>query len=427
MSRRRWLRRTGGATVGIAAASWAPALAAAAANDPKRTKSIIVLWLAGGPATIDLWDLKPGHDNGGPFREIPTATPGIRISEHLPLLAKRMNEMAVVRSMATREGDHGRATYLATTGYVPQGALQFPAFGSLVSNELGDETADLPGYVSVVPDRDRRLGGGFLGPRHSPLVVDGGGRRGDSNGDGTIRVPDLAASDHVTDERMQDRLDLLTAQESEFVHGDGHPVVDSIRSAGEQAVRLMQPDAAGAFRIEDEPDALRHAYGRNEFGQGCLLARRLVERGVPFVDVTLGGWDTHQENFDRVQSLSSTLDAGFATLMTDLAERGMLDSTVILCLGEFGRTPRINGNAGRDHWPLSWSTVLAGGGVPGGRVVGETSADGMEVVGDAVTIPDLLATVCKLVGIDPMKQNMSNVGRPIRIADPEAAAIEALL
>ena len=204
-------------------------------------------------------------------------------------------------------------------------------------------------------------------------------------------------------------------------------MVESIQASASRAVRLMQPQAAAAFNLNEEKDSIRASYGRNLFGQGCLLARRLVERGVACVEVTLDGWDTHQDNFERVKGLSTTLDLGFATLLADLEDRGLLDSTVVVCMGEFGRTPKINGGNGRDHWPASWSVVLAGGGIKGGRAIGKTSSNGMAVEEKPQTIPNVIATLCKTVGLDPTKQNMSNVGRPIRLADPSAKPIVGVL
>jgi uncharacterized protein (DUF1501 family) len=189
----------------------------------------------------------------------------------------------------------------------------------------------------------------------------------------------------------------------------------------------MDPEAASAFDLAGEPATLRTAYGRDVFGQGCLLARRLVERRVPFVEVTLGGWDTHRNNFEQVQRLSQRLDAGFSTLLTDLRDRGLLESTLVVCLGEFGRTPRINANAGRDHWPATWSVALAGGGIRGGQAVGSTTADGTEVADRPIAVPDVIATICHSLSIDPRRQNISNVSRPIRIADPDAKPIRELL
>lgn len=420
-SRRDWLRTA--ARVGVVGSvpSWLAPLAAAA-DDPRRTKSVVLLWLNGGPATIDLWDLKPGHENGGEFREAQTTAPGLRISEHLPRLAARGTDLAVVRSLTSREGDHGRATVFVKTGYTPQGPIQFPHVGAAVARELASESLDLPAFVSVAPGRGAGVGGGFLGPKFAPLAI---GETATSPAD--LTVPDLTRAAGVTAAALDDRVGLLAGLERRFEADRPSPVVDVLQAATAKAVRLMKPEAASAFDLTTEPARVRDGYGRTLFGQGCLLARRLVERGVPFVEVTLGGWDTHNNNFAQVKTLSAALDAGFAALLGDLRGRGLLDSTVVVCVGEFGRTPRINARAGRDHWPASWAAVLAGGGIKGGQAVGRTSADGTEVADQPVRVPDLVATVCRAIGIDPARQNMSNVGRPIRIADPGAQPIAGLL
>lgn len=423
ISRRELLRCTAVGVGSASASGWFKLFAADAAKNPQRQKSVILLWMNGGPATIDMWDLKPGHKNGGLFKEIETSAAGVRISENFPKLAKCAKEMALIRSMTGKEGDHGRASQFALTGYVPQGAIQFPALGSLFAHESGRDDLDLPGFVSITPARlGANLGGGFLGPRYSPLAIgeEGGGLDG-------LKVPDLDRSPGVSAAAQNDRLNVLNGLERQFGEGRSSSVIAGLQAATARAVRLMRPEAAAAFRIEDEKDDLRATYGRNLFGQGCLLARRLVERGVAFVEVTLGGWDTHQNNFERVKGLSENLDTAFAALLDDLQQRGLLDSTLIVCMGEFGRTPKINGNDGRDHWPASWTAVLAGGGINGGQAIGKTTPDGTAVEDRPVKVPDLIATMCKAVGIDPAKQNMSNVSRPIRIADPSAKPIgEAL-
>jgi hypothetical protein len=394
----------------------------------------------GGPSQTDTFDLKPGHRNGGPFREIATAVPGIRISEHLSRVAKHMDRMALVRSMSTREGDHGRATFLLRTGYLPQGPIQYPTLGALVSRELGDDRSELPNFVSIAPHRflsPAAYDAGFLGPVHAPLIVgDAGFPFGAAQDDyqQALKVQDLAPPAGVDGRQVGARIRLLEDLEQEFV--SRHPGVPprSHATAYGRAARLMRSAAGKAFDLDEEPAALRDAYGRNLFGQGCLLARRLVERGVPFVEVTLGGvagdnlgWDTHVQNFDAVRRLCGVLDPAWATLMEDLRSRGLLDSTLIVWMGEFGRTPAINPNNGRDHFPGAWSTVLAGGGIRGGQVVGRTSPDGMAVEERPVTVPDLLATVCGALGIDPLKQNVSNVGRPIRVVDKAARPIQEVL
>jgi uncharacterized protein (DUF1501 family) len=422
-TRRDCLRLSAVGAAGLSHSGWLRALAADAPGRPKRRKSVILLWLNGGPATIDMWDLKPGHENGGPFKEIGTAVAGVRIGEHVPKMAARMGDVALVRSMGTKEGDHGRARVVGLTGYAPQGPVRYPALGSLVAHELADPEGDLPGFVSIGGREGDALGGGFLGPRYSPLVV--GAAAPKAAGDG-VTVPDLDRPAGVSAAAQAKRLELLAGLEGGFERA-GDPVADSLRAASDRAVRMMRPEVARAFDLDDEKKPLRESYGRAAFGRGCLLARRLVERGVAFVEVVLDGWDTHQNNFDRVKGLCGELDAGFSALLADLKDRGLLGDTLVVCQGEFGRTPKINGNAGRDHWAGAWTAVLAGGGVKGGQVVGKTTKDGSAVDGAPTRTPDLIATVVSAVGIDPMKQNESNVGRPIRIADPGAKPIEGLL
>jgi uncharacterized protein (DUF1501 family) len=231
----------------------------------------------------------------------------------------------------------------------------------------------------------------------------------------------------VGPQQSLDRYALLRRLERPFLESHRGTAADGHESAYARATRLMTPAAREAFALEDEPDAIREKYGRAAFGQGCLLARRLVERGVPFVEVTLGGWDTHADNFTAVRQLSGVLDAAWSALLEDLRDRGLLDHTHVAWMGEFGRTPAINPRAGRDHYPKAWSVVLGGGGIQGGQIVGRTSDDGLEVVDRPVTTPDLIATICLALGLDPMKQNMSNVDRPIRLADPVARPLREIL
>jgi hypothetical protein len=310
----------------------------------------------------------------------------------------------------------------------------------LIANELGRDDSELPNFVSIAPNKGispASFDPGFLGAPMAPLLVGNGGQPGNANnmnrGD-DLRVQDLEPSKDLSREAMDARLEKLRAMNGRFFESFAGAPADSYRAAYERAVRLMHSKAATAFSLEEEADTVRDAYGRNQFGQGCLLARRLVERGVPFVEVSLGGidqqilgWDTHLENFDRVKQLSTVLDNAWGSLMEELHQRGLLETTTILWMGEFGRTPKINDQKGRDHWQQSWTTVLAGGGIHGGQVVGRTSADGMSVEDRPVTIPDLLGTVCQTLGIDPSKSNISNVGRPIRIVDPIAQPLKEIV
>jgi hypothetical protein len=437
LSRRDWLRLSAAGVVGWSVSGWLETLAAHAAADPQRKRSCILLWMNGGPSQMDTFDLKPGTANGGPYKEAATKVPGLKISEHLPKIAAHADRLAVVRSMSTKEADHGRATYLMRTGRLPGGPIQYPVLGSFLSKELERPDTELPGFVSIAPFRffnPAAYGPGFLGPQYAPLVVgeNGGPQRpGQADYDAALKVRDLDLPTEVSGKRAAARVGLLDEMEQEFVAAHPDAPAQGHRTAYQRAVTLMRSSAVKAFDLSGEPATLRDSYGRNLFGQGCLLARRLVERGVPFVEVTLGGngpaWDTHQNNFDQVKTLSQTLDPAWGTLMDDLQARGLLDSTLIVWMGEFGRTPKINGNKGRDHWAVSWSTVLAGGGIKGGQAIGKTSADGMAVEERPVSVADFLATVCLALGLDPMKQNNSNVGRPIRLADPSAKPIKEVI
>jgi len=425
---------------GVSLSQWLPAFAEEAAASNERRRSCILLWMSGGPSQMDTFDLKPGHANGGPYKTIETSVPGIEISEHLPRLARQMEHCAIIRSMTTKEGDHTRATYLLRTGYLPQGPVQYPTLGSVWSRELGAEGAELPNFVSIAPYRflsPAAFGPGFLGPKYAPLIVGDGNANPGRNTDyeRALRVKNLAPPAGVAPDQTDARLEILAQLESDFAAQHPGVAPTSHRAAYLQAVRMMRSEAVKAFELTQEPDALRDAYGRNQFGQGCLLARRLVERGVPFVEVSLNGvqggqglgWDTHQNNFDDVTKLSGVLDPAWGTLLEDLKSRNLLDSTLVIWMGEFGRTPKINENKGRDHFPAAWSTVLCGGGIRGGQVVGKSSPDGMTVADRPVAVSDFLATACLALGIDPMTQNNSNVGRPIRITDPAAKPLRDLL
>jgi hypothetical protein len=443
LSRRDLLKLSAAGALGCSLSGWLEALAAGVANHPQRKRSCILLWMNGGPSQLDTFDLKPGHKNGGEFKEIATSVPGIKISEHLPKVAKQMKRMALIRSMRTREADHGRATYLMRTGHLPGGPVHYPTLGALFAKELEPKGAELPSFISIAPYRffsPAAYGPGFLGPQYAPLVI-GEGQQGilpipgqQSNYLDSLKVQDIALPDGVDHERAVARVQLLGEMQDDFLRKRPALPAQSQRSAYQKAVTLMRSKATKAFNLDEEKKELRDRYGRNLFGQGCLLARRLIERGVPFVEVSLAtvgnlmlGWDTHINNFDGVRRLSQTLDSAWSTLMDDLADKGLLDSTLIVWMGEFGRTPKINGNRGRDHWANSWTTVLAGGGIKGGQVYGKTSADGMEVTDRPVGVVDLLATIVRALGLDGKKQNISNVGRPIRLVELGAKPLQEVL
>ncbi|HZZ79849.1 MAG TPA: DUF1501 domain-containing protein, partial [Gemmataceae bacterium] len=381
LSRRDALKLASAGVIGYSMSGWLEAVAQENAANPRRRRSCILLWMNGGPSQMDTFDLKPGHPNGGPYQAIRTSVPGIRISEHLPRVARHMDKMALIRSMSTREGDHGRGTFYLRSGYLPQGPIQYPTLGSLVAKHIGTSDLPLPNFVSIAPYRifsPAAYNSGFLGAQYAPLMVGEVNNFQPNQGnnyDQSLRVADMAAPEEVSASQFDARVELLQDMERDFTARHQTVAARSHQTAYDRAVRLMRTSARSAFNLSEETDAVRDAYGRNLFGQGCLLARRLVERGVPFVEVTLGalannpiGWDTHGQNFDNVRRLSEILDPAWGTLMDDLRQRGLMDSTTIVWMGEFGRTPRINQGQGRDHYPNAWTTVVAGGGIRGGQV-----------------------------------------------------------
>jgi hypothetical protein len=429
IGRRAWLQAMIGATCGLSSSGWLPALAQHAAADPNRRRHCILLWMAGGPSQTDTFDMKPGHENGGEFKETSTNVPGIRFSEHLPQLAKHADKLAIIRSLNTKEGDHERGSYLMRTGRRPMSVINYPSMGAALAKEL-DATADaLPPYVSIAPNRSfgrDGYGPGFLGPRYAPLVV---GRRGaitaaPAEGFADLAVEGLKPPASIRPSQVERRQHLWKALEDGFTASHASASPRAHRTVYDNALQMIHSKAAGAFDLSQEPELVREAYGRGAFGQGCLLARRLVEQGVPFVEVSLTsssagsfGWDTHANNFEAVKSLSGELDAAWATLLSDLGQRGLLETTTIVWMGEFGRTPKINGQAGRDHFPRAWTCVLAGGGIAGAQVYGSTSADGTDIEADGVGIADVLATLCAALGVSHMAENESNTGRPIPLVD----------
>lgn len=431
LSRRNFLRYSSLASGALGLSSWMPALANAVAQQ-RKSKHCILLWMAGGPSQMDTFDLKPNHANGGEFREIATSVPGLKISEHLPKLAKLADHLAIVRGMSTREGDHGRGTYLMRTGRPPGGPVKFPTLGSTISKEIGNSQSALPQFVSIAshsvfnPEADSP---GFLGPKHAPLRVQSKQARfGPGISLPEFGVDNLFPARGVSVGQSKDRIDLLKKMQEDQLRQKRSKPCEAHTTTLERAIQLMKGKESRVFDLSQEPADVRERYGPTVFGQGCLLARRLVEAGVSFVEVGLGNsgvWDTHTQNFPTVKTLSNGLDAGWSALLTDLKERRLLDSTTILWMGEFGRTPRINGSAGRDHFPAAWTSVLAGGGIKGGQAYGKTSKDGMSVTEGLTEVDDLLATLCRALEIDPRKQNLSDIGRPFRIA--EGKPIDELL
>jgi hypothetical protein len=405
MNRRHFMSHVAGAAAMAApAVAFTNSLRANATDLKKRHKSAILLWMGGGPSTMDIWDLKPGAPTGGPFKQMATSADGIAICEHMPLMSKQMHHMSIVRSMSTREADHMRGRYSMHTGYVPNPNVDHPGYGSVVAHELADQVADLeiPPFVSI---GSGSVGPGFLGMTWAPFQVD-------SNGN--VRNLDMG----IDPARLEQRLKMLSTIEDRFIGEKRGGSAEDHRKVLDKTVKLMTSKQMEAFKVTQEPKEAQEKYGTTGFGRGCLLARRLVEAGVPFVEVDLGGWDMHADIFSALADRKlPELDKAMSALVSDLADRGLLDDTAIIWMGEFSRTPTINGGAGRDHWARSWSVVVGGAGFNRGVVVGETSSDGKEVVTEPYASQDVMASVLKSLGISLETTFTAKNGRPMKIAN----------
>ena len=398
-------RQVVGGGLGLLIGAWLgrERLAHAAPAAAAKAKHVIVLWMNGGPSHIDTWDPKTGA-TGGRHTSIATSARGVRISEHMPLLARSANKLAIVRGMTSKEGNHVRAQYLVHTGYSPNPTVQHPAFGAWMSKEMGEPESGLPAFVSL---NGSSAGGGFFGVQHGPFIVRAGGE-----------LPaDTTLAPDVDEARFSARQKLLGDLESSFATRTGDAKVEGRRELYGKADKLMHASALAAFDVGKEPVATAKSFGDSGFGRACLTAVRLVGAGVRYVEVTLDGWDTHKNGFDRTKTLMGTLDPAMSGMLAELEHRGLLKDTLVVWMGEFGRTPRINGDEGRDHYPAAWSAVLAGAGIRGGITHGETDAEGAKVVRDPVTVPDLLATIATNLGMSPDEAVMTPAGRPISLTE----------
>ncbi len=408
MSRRHFMSHVAATSLAVPAIQFFGSLEANAQQVRKQNKSCILLWMGGGPSHMDTWDLKPESEkNGGPFKPIATSADGVKISEHLPTVAKQMHHMNIIRSLNSKEGNHDRGTYIMHNGYTPNPTVVHPSFGSVCSYELGErlENFDLPHCISI---NSPGQGAGFLGMAHSPFMVQ----------NPNAPVANLKPPAGVDAARMMRRGEMLSSVENNFIsQRRGQGAVDH-KAVYAKTMRMMNSRYTNAFKLDDEPAALRDAYGRGSFGSGCLMARKLVEQGVTFVEVSLGGWDTHANAFDTLSNrLQPELDKGMGTLIADLAQRGLLDSTLVVWMGEFGRTPRINQDGGRDHWPNSWSVVMGGAGMKGGQVIGATDKDGVDIVDNPFGPMDLIGSMAKAMGLKIDTQYTTPRGRPIKLVD----------
>ena len=375
-----------------------------AAQLKKDGRACILIWLAGGPSQMETWDPKPGTENGGETKAIRTAVPSIKIAEYFPKIAKTMKDIAIIRSMSGREAAHARATYRLRTGRLMGGPEKHPHFGSIVAQELGNESAALPNFVSI----GNTLSSGFLGVKVAPFVVN---RAGQLPANVSMTVPRA---------RMNRRLALLNDQEQDFSAAGAKTLVEEHQTLYERAAKLMKSPKLKAFQFVGESEKMQNAYGKTQLGQGCLIARRLVEQGVPFVEVVKGGWDMHNDTFQRFRNVGPEVDSAVSQLILDLKQRGLLKKTLVLCMGEFGRTPKINTRPpipGRDHWSKNFNLLMAGGGVKGGRAIGRTSKDGQEIADRKVSVEELFQSWCHALKIDPDYEMSTPVGRPLKVVD----------
>lgn len=402
-ARRDFLVTSLAGAMGLAFSPWSSL--AQAASEKKTAKACILLYLQGGPSHIDTFDPKPGTPTGGSFTAIDTKIAGVKFSQHLPKLAAVSDKLAIIRSMTSKEGDHDRGTVLLHTGYSPTPALVYPALGSIIAKEKQDDSDVAPGFVSVGDTN----GSGYLGPEYGPYVV----------GDPLNPGQNLALPEGFALERLGKRMKALEAFNQGFAKKSASSRPLDFTRLSIKANRMRESAALKSFDPATEEGQLWQAYG-GDVGDGSLarsliLARRMVENGVRFVEVALGNWDTHSDNFNLVAALSAQLDSGLATLVKDLSDRGLLESTLVLCVGEFGRTPQINGDNGRDHHSDVFSAVVAGGGIQGGRAIGSSDDAGAQVKDRPVTFPDLHATLLHACGIDPAREYTTPDGRPIKL------------
>ena len=400
VSRRSFLQTVSAASIASGVLGFRDAISLQADEIRKQGKAMILLWMNGAPSQFDCFDPKTGETGGG-TKSIATATSGIRIAERWPNVAKVTDDLAIIRSMTNKEGNHLRAQYQLHTGYLPSGSVKHPAITSSITEQLVDPQLELPGFVSV----GRTQGAGFLGVRYEPFVVAQPGQ-----------MPSNVGTS-VPESRLKRRLGLLKKYDEQFAGRGASFQVEEHQKLYDKTSKMVLSKDVEAFNLSDESSSLRSAYGDTKFGRGCLLARRLVERGVTCVEVRMDGWDTHFDAEERLTALTGEVDPAFATLVTDLKDRGMLDNTLVVWAGEFGRTPRINARGGRDHFPVAFSSVMAGCGVKGGQVIGSTTRDGTRVADRAVSVPDFHRTMAHALGVDADVEHISPLGRPMKVVD----------
>ena len=405
-TRRAWLRGLGGVLggAGLGALGFG-ALAGPGREGPAHPGALISLWLEGGPSQLETFDPHPGQRIAYGTQAIATAAPGVQLAAGFERLAAQMGDVSLIRSMVSKEGDHERGSYYLKRGYRPQPTILHPALGALVCEHLPAQGVEIPRHVSILPGRWPARGG-LLGARLDAFKL----------GDPADPVPDVSA--RVSASRRARRRTDLELVEGSFARGRGAQVAATRHRETIAAAEAMMSSAQlGAFDLSSEPAAVRERYGDSAFGRGCLAARRLVEVGVRAIEVTLDGWDTHVNNHEQSAGLVAQLDPAFAALIEDLRERDLLAHTVVVCGGEFGRTPGLNRLEGRDHWPHGFSMALAGGGLRGGHVTGATDPEGGRAVESPTAVADVHATILSALGIDPELELVTSAGRPLRLSE----------
>lgn len=413
ITRRNLLRLAGGGFASLSGLGFLRSLGLNAEELKKEGRACIMVFLSGGPSQLETWDPKPGTTNGGPTKTVKTAIPGVDFAEYWPKLAAKMTEISVIRSIAGKEAAHERGRYHLRTGHRMLGPTRFPHIGSLVAHKLGDPESDIPNFISI----GNTVSSGFLGVEVAPFIVDRAGQ-----------LPANVQS-IVDTKRANRRLAMLSQQDQTLANLGVQAIAHEHQELYRKAAKMMTSSRLNAFTLNGESDKTKEQYGANSFGQSCLVARRLVESGVPFVELQRGGWDMHQNLWTNMPRTAGEVDQGVSALLNDLKDRGMLDKTLVLCLGEFGRTPKINQrgpNVGRDHWARNFNMLISGGGIKGGVCVGKTSDDGMEISDRPVSVDDLFATICTSMKIDPYEELITPEGRPLQIV-PEGVPINEIL
>jgi len=404
VSRRELLRAIPAAALAAGALSWTDMVSVHAADLRKKGKAVILLWMQGGPSQFETFSPKPGTTNGGETKAIQTAVPGIEIAENFPKVAEAMKDIAIIRSMTSKEGSHPRAQFLMHTGYLPTATVKYPSLGGIAAHEIAAHASELPAYVRIGGRGGAGMDGGYFGVECDPFTV------------GAAGTTPTNAEPTSSKDRYRRRLDLLQHMEAEYGSIAPQEVEDHQKLYEKATKMILSPDMK-AFDFSQESKSTREAYGSGPFGSGCLLARRLIEHGVTCVEVVHQNWDTHDDNFKKTKSLCEQVDQPFAHLVADLKDRGLLDTTLVIWMGEFGRTPNINPRGGRDHYPRAFNVALAGCGIRGGQIIGETDKNGVDVTKRTVAVNDLFQSFCKCLEINPKKETVSNIGRPIKIVD----------